>query len=41
VLDLGDADYTPGQPTDQGALLALDALDAATQLTVAGKPPPW
>ena len=37
VLDLGDADYTPGQPTDQGALLALDALDAATQLTVAGE----
>jgi 4-hydroxythreonine-4-phosphate dehydrogenase len=37
VLDLGDADYTPGEPDETGATLALAALDAATQLTLAGE----
>lgn len=37
VLDLGPADYTPGAPDDASAALALAALDAATQLTVAGE----
>lgn len=37
VLDLGDLDYTPGQPDDAGAAMALAALDAATQLTIAGE----
>ena len=37
VLDLGDADYTPGQPDVAGARLALQALDTATALVRAGK----
>lgn len=32
VLDLGDADYTPGHPTDAGAGLALRSLELATGL---------
>ncbi|WP_333836724.1 4-hydroxythreonine-4-phosphate dehydrogenase PdxA [Novosphingobium sp.] len=37
VLDLGDVAYAPGAPDDAGAALALAALDAATQLTIAGE----
>ncbi|NML92086.1 4-hydroxythreonine-4-phosphate dehydrogenase PdxA [Novosphingobium olei] len=37
VLDLGDADYTPGVPDDQGAALALAALTEATRLVREGK----
>ena len=37
VLDLGDADYTPGQPTDEGAALALQSLETATTLVRQGR----
>ncbi len=37
VLEVGDIDYTPGQPTDEGASLALRALETATALVLAGE----
>ncbi|MDF8332667.1 4-hydroxythreonine-4-phosphate dehydrogenase PdxA [Novosphingobium cyanobacteriorum] len=37
VLDLGDIEYTPGQPTDEGAALALKALETATALVREGR----
>lgn len=36
VLDLDDLPYTPGQPDDAGALLALNALATATGLVRSG-----
>lgn len=36
VLDIGDVDYTPGEPCDSGATLALNALAAATGLVRSG-----
>lgn len=36
VLDLGDLPYTPGQPDDAGAELALNALATATELVRSG-----
>lgn len=36
VLDLGDLTYTPGQPDDAGAALALNALGVATGLVRSG-----
>ncbi|KPF92219.1 4-hydroxythreonine-4-phosphate dehydrogenase [Novosphingobium sp. AAP83] len=36
VLDIGDLDYTPGEPCDAGATLALDALSSATGLVRSG-----
>lgn len=36
VLDLGDAGYTPGQPGDAGAALALRSLEMATGLVRSG-----
>ncbi|MEO0032457.1 MAG: 4-hydroxythreonine-4-phosphate dehydrogenase PdxA [Pseudomonadota bacterium] len=36
VLDLGELDYTPGAPTDEGAALAIKSLETATALVRAG-----
>jgi 4-hydroxythreonine-4-phosphate dehydrogenase len=36
VLDLADLAYTPGEPCDAGAALALDALATATTLVLSG-----
>ncbi|CAH0497527.1 4-hydroxythreonine-4-phosphate dehydrogenase PdxA [Novosphingobium sp. CECT 9465] len=36
VLDIGDLAYTPGEPCDAGATLALNALSAATGLVRSG-----
>jgi len=36
VMDFGPADYTPGQPTESGANLALRALETATGLVRSG-----
>ncbi len=36
VLDIGEVPYTPGEPSDAGATLALNALAAATGLVRSG-----
>jgi len=33
VIDVGDGEYTPGQPDDAGAVLALASLTRATEMT--------
>lgn len=37
VIDLGDADYAPGQPAERGARLALAALEAGARLVREGR----
>jgi len=37
VLDTSDAEYTPGEPTEEGAALALHSLAEATRLALLGK----
>lgn len=37
VLDTSDAEYTPGEPTEKGAALALHSLAEATRLALLGK----